>query len=106
MKSEIKINIQLDENRVPEALTWSAIDGGIKKEPTKAMLLSFWDDSKKEALRIDLWTKDMPMDDMKIFFHQIFSAMADTYARATSEEEVATLIRNFAEEYAIASKIK
>lgn len=106
MKSEIKLEIELDENHVPETLSWTAKDGGVEKEETKAALLSFWDDNKREALRIDLWAKDMPMDHMKIFFHQIFRGMADTYERATSEEDVAKMIREFAEEYAHASKIK
>lgn len=48
----------------------------------------------------------MTMDHMKIFFHQIFRGMADTYQRSTSEDDVANMIREFAEEYAKASKIK
>ena len=106
MKSEIKIEIELDENNVPENLSWTAKDGGVENEPTKAVLLSFWDDEKREALRIDLWTKDMPMDHMKIFFHQIFNAMADSYSKATSEDDVAKMIRLFAEDYAHDAKIK
>lgn len=105
-KSEIKIEINLDDNMVPEKLYWNAPDGGITQEETKAALLSVWDEKKREALRIDLWTKEMPMDHMKIFFHQIFVGMANTYERATSEQEVAQKIRAFAEEYAILSKIK
>lgn len=68
MKSEIKISVELDENKVPEKLSWSAVDGGVENQETKAALLSLWDDKQREALRIDLWTKDMPMDHMKIFF--------------------------------------
>ena len=69
------------------------------------MLLSVWDDKSKEALRIDLWTKDMTQDDMKRFFHQILISMSSSYLRATDEEEVATRIAAFAEEFAVASKI-
>lgn len=105
-KSEIKIEVGLDENHVPETLHWSAKDGGVDSAETKAVLLSVWDEAQKEALRIDLWTKDMPMDDMKIFFHQIFATMANTYERATSEDEVAMKIRAFAEEFALASGIR
>ena len=54
--SEIKIQVTLDENRVPEALHWSAEDGGVTNEEAKAMLLSMWDSGQKESLRIDLWT--------------------------------------------------
>ena len=68
--SEIKFLVNLDENRVPEKLTWTAQEGGVNAEETKAVLLSIWDSKTKETLRIDLWTKDMPVDEMKLFFHQ------------------------------------
>ncbi|GAL66867.1 GldC protein [Jejuia pallidilutea] len=68
IKSKIELNVELDENRVPEKLFWTAEDGGITNAEAKAMMLSVWDDKAKEMLRIDLWTKDMPVDDMKIFF--------------------------------------
>jgi hypothetical protein len=32
-------------------------------------------------MRIDLWTKEMPVDEMKIFFHQTLVAMSDTFHR-------------------------
>lgn len=70
IKSEIKFNVELDENRVPEKLTWSAQDGGVLAEEAKAIMLSIWDSKAQETMRIDLWTKDMPVDEMKIFFHQ------------------------------------
>ncbi|MEL6485015.1 MAG: gliding motility protein GldC, partial [Bacteroidota bacterium] len=68
--SEIKLTVGLDENRVPEELHWSAQDGGIENEQAKAMMLSVWDSQNQESLKIDLWTKDMPVDEMKVFFHQ------------------------------------
>ena len=68
--SEINLRVGLDDNRVPEKLSWSAQDGGIDNEEAKAMLLSVWDSKKQESLKIDLWTKDMPVDEMKTFFHQ------------------------------------
>ena len=73
--SKIELNVVLDENRVPEKLRWTAQDGGITNEEAKAMILSVWDAKAKETLRIDLWTKDMPVDDMKVFFHQTLVTM-------------------------------
>ena len=100
LKSEIKINVELDENRVPENLTWSAQDGGVNNEEAKAMLLSIWDSNAKETLRIDLWTKDMPVDEMKQFFHQTLVAMADTFQRATTDEKMADTMRDFCDYFA------
>ena len=98
--SEIKIQVTLDENRVPEALHWSAEDGGVTNEEAKAMLLSMWDNNQKESLRIDLWTKDMPVDEMKIFFHQILVAMSDTFNRATQDEKMTATMKDFCEYFA------
>ena len=59
--SKIEFTVELDENKIPENINWTAEDGGIEKESSKAIMLSVWDHKKKDTLRIDLWTKDMPV---------------------------------------------
>jgi gliding motility-associated protein GldC len=104
--SEIKFQIDLDENQVPEHLQWSAQDGGVDSQETKAIMLSVWDNKAKETMRIDLWTKDMPVDEMKIFFHQTLVAMADTFNRATGDEKMADTMRDFCEYFAEKLELK
>ena len=99
-KSNININVTLDENRVPEKLRWSAEDGGVEDQDAKAMLLSMWDGEQKETLKIDLWTKDMPLDDMKQFFHQTLVTMADTFNRATQDEAMTETMKDFCDYFA------
>ena len=98
--SEIKFLVELDENRVPEKVSWTAQDGGVQLEETKAILLSVWDAKAQETLRIDLWTKEMPVDEMKLFFHQTLVAMADTFERATQDEIMAATMRDFCDYFA------
>ena len=105
-KTQITIDIELDDNHVPEKMTWNAEDGGIEKEETKATMVSVWDDKKMEALRIDLWTKDMPVEQMKVFIHQILISLSNTYERATGEEDVAAWMEQMAEEFAQKAAIK
>lgn len=93
--STISLKVGLDENRVPEELNWTAEDGGITSESAKAMLLSVWDHNQKEALKIDLWTKDMPVDEMKIFFHQSLVAMSRTYEKATQDLKLSAAMKEF-----------
>ena len=100
INSEIKFNIELDENRVPEKLTWSAQDGGVQAEEAKAIMLSIWDSKAKETMRIDLCTKDMPVDEMKIFFHQTLVAMSDTFKRATDDEKMSDTMKDFCDYFA------
>ena len=61
--SKIELLVQLDENKIPEKLKWSAEAGGIENEEAKAIFLSVWDSKKRESLRVDLWTKDMQVDE-------------------------------------------
>ena len=98
--SEIKFLVELDENRVPEKLTWSAQDGGVDLEEAKAIMLNIWDSNAQEALRIDLWTKEMPVDEMKMFFHQTLVAMTDTFHRATGDEKMADTMKDFCDYFA------
>lgn len=98
--SDINIRVELDENRVPERLLWTAKDGGVDMATSKAMLLSIWDHKVQETLRIDLWTKDMPVDEMKKFFHQTLVAMTDTFERATEDEKMAATMRDFCDYFA------
>lgn len=104
--SEIKLVVGLDENRVPEELNWSAQDGGIENEEAKAMMLSVWDSKNRESLKIDLWTKDMPVDDMKIFFHQTLVTMADTFMKATQDEKMTATMKDFCDYFAEKLELK
>ena len=104
--SEIKFIVELDENRIPEKLSWTAQDGGVDAEEAKAMLMSVWDANAKETLRIDLWTKEMPVDEMKQFFHQTLVAMADTFQRATADEKMADTMRDFCDYFAEKMELK
>lgn len=105
-QSTIEIDVTLDENKIPEKLYWTAADGGINREETKALMLSVWDSANKESLRIDLWTKDMPLDEMKQFFHQTLTAMADTFERATNDEKMSATMRDFTDYFAEKLELK
>lgn len=106
IKSTISLNVELDENRIPEKLFWTAEDGGITNEEAKAMMLSVWDSEAQETLRIDLWTKDMPVDEMKVFFHQTLVAMSNTFKRATQDEKMTATMQEFCEYFAEKLELK
>ena len=99
-KSKIVFTVGLDENKVPEEIIWNAEDGGVKNEYSKAVMLSVWDHKKKDTLRMDLWTKDMPVDEMKQFFHQTLVSMANTFERATSDDKMSATMRDFCDYFA------
>lgn len=97
-KSEIKFTVTLDENKLPVHIDWSASDASVAST-SKAIMLSVWDAQERNTLRIDLWTKEMMVDEMKQFYHQSLLSMADTFERATGEKEAAKAMRNFAQDF-------
>jgi gliding motility-associated protein GldC len=95
--SEIKFSINLDDNNLPEKINWKASDSGMEGDnDCKAIMLSIWDPKEENTLRIDLWTKDMMVDEMKLFFHQTLVSMANTLQRSTGDEEIVKEVREFA----------
>ena len=90
----------MDEDRVPVSINWNASDTSVERaQKAKAMMLSFWDGSEKSALRIDLWTKDMMVDEMADFFYQTMMTMADSYGRATKQGETVDEMKKFAKNF-------
>ena len=99
-KSTITIDIHLDEQKVPEQINWSATDSTAEMmQPAKSMMVAFWDAQEKAALRIDLWTKDMMVDEMADFYYQTFMGMADTFMRATQNQELVNQMKQNAKDF-------
>jgi gliding motility-associated protein GldC len=99
-QSSIHIDVLLDQDKVPTEISWNASDttaNAVKK--ANAMMLAFWDGTDKTALRIDLWTKDMMVDEMADFFYQTLMTMADSYQRATRQTELAQDMKEFAKDF-------
>lgn len=99
-QSTITIDVLLDEQRVPEQIEWAATDStAAMKQKAKAMMLAFWDSADKSALRIDLWTKDMMVDEMADFFYQCLMTMSDTFQRATQNKELCDEMKAFSKQF-------
>ena len=98
--SKITIDVLLDPQKVPQQINWSATDS-TADEPQKAraMMVNFWDPQDKAALRIDLWTKEMMVDEMADFYFQTFMGMADTFQRSTGQTALVNDLKNFAQEF-------
>jgi gliding motility-associated protein GldC len=98
--SSINIDVTLDKDRVPEDIRWNATDSASgSARRAKAMMLAFWDGTDKTALRIDLWTKEMMVDEMADFFYQTFMTMAETYQRSTQDEKLVEDMKQFARDF-------
>jgi gliding motility-associated protein GldC len=95
--SDVLFQVTLDENKIPEKITWQATDAGMDQpEDGDAVFIAVYDPKTSSALRMDLWVKDFPVDDMKKFFFQMYQGMADTFERAVGDEEMVQDMRDFA----------
>lgn len=96
-KSSIVIDVELDEGRIPSSIQWKATESTVERpQEAKAFMLSLWDGAEKTALRIDLWTQKMMVDEMADFYYQTLMTMADTFDRATKNAELVADMKNFA----------
>lgn len=105
-KSDIVITVFLDENKIPEKMSWSAKDGGVQNQQIKAFLFSSWDDISQETMKIDLWTKDMPLDQMNVFFHQTLVSLSQSYLKATNNEKMSDSFNQFCDYFAEKLELK
>ena len=96
---QIRFDIELDDNNVPEKINWTATENSRSSE-AKARILAVWDKEEQNAMRIDLWNKDMQVDEMKQFVHQTILTLADSFERATNEKAMADTMRDFCQYYA------
>lgn len=98
-KSKIVFDVELDKDHVPEKISWSATDNpqGNTASETKAVSISLWDHLQKQSLRIDLWSKDMPVDEMKKFYIESLAGMGDSIKRSTGDDEMAHQVHELCE---------
>jgi gliding motility-associated protein GldC len=99
-QSTITIDVALDEKNIPDQILWKATDStAAAAQKAKAMMLSFWDGADKSALRMDLWTKEMMVDEMADFYYQTIMTMADSFDRATHQPELVDMMKKFAKDF-------
>ena len=93
----ISIDVSLNEDKHPVAIHWNSTanpDGTPRKE-SKAMLLSLFDKDHLDTYKIDLWTSEMQVAEMDRFMSQTLKALADTYFKATRNQELANDMQRF-----------
>lgn len=106
MKQILKFEVELDENHLPVNMKMGTSDGSGSEDDIKALMISAWAARNKETLRIDLWTKDMPVNEMFIMYHQTMMGMANTLEKATGHDKLAGALKDYCEFFAEQTKIR
>jgi gliding motility-associated protein GldC len=92
--SSIRFEIDLDNTNVPERIQWDATDkpeSGLTE--TKAISIALWDAQQKNTLRIDLWAKDMPVEEMKRFYVECIGGLSQSVLNSTGDEYMSNEMR-------------
>ena len=88
-KSTLKFEVDLDENHLPTTIIMNSSDKSEEDVMIKSLMVSAWDSSKQETLKLDLWTKDMMVNEMYMMYHQTLLTLYDTLKRSTGNEKLA-----------------
>ena len=106
MKQTLTFEVELDENHLPLNIKMNASDGAANEDNIKALIVSAWAAKTKETLRIDLWTKVMPVNEMFIMYHQTMIGMANTLEKSTGHDRLAGALKDYCEFFAEQTNIK
>lgn len=104
MKKKLIFEVEVDENNLPVSI--EMLSNKKKEDDIKALLISAWAAKSKETLRVDLWTKDMPVHEMYILFHQTMLGMASTLEKSTGHNKLAGALRDYCSFFADQTKIQ
>jgi len=105
MKQILKFEVELDENNLPENIKMMPDGSSEGQIDLKALMIAGWDSVKKETLRVDIWTKDMPVNDMFILYHQNMMSMATSLEKSTGQDKLAEALRDYCAFFAKETKI-
>ena len=94
-KERLTIDVSMDDNLIPESIEWKSSQENKPSQTASAALIYFWDAKKNETFNLDLWTKEMSIEEMNKMMFQTLMTLANTYERATSEDQMANAMRDF-----------
>ena len=96
-KEKFSVEVIMDENLIPEELEWHSSQGKGQSDKASAALIYLWNAQKNETFSLDLWTKKMSVEEMNKMMFQTIMTLANSYEKATSEDQLANAMRDFAE---------
>jgi gliding motility-associated protein GldC len=98
--SDIRVSVSMNDEGIQD-IRWEADDAlETASQQAKAMILALWDGVERNAMRIDLWTVDMTVEDMNDFVFQTLISLAESYGNATGNKSMSAELKIFAREFA------
>ena len=69
-------------------------------------MINMWDRDKPETLTLNLWTKDMQMDEMYVHFYQSLMEMATSLQRSTGNSFAVEEMKAFCDSFDKKAKVE
>ena len=69
-KERLTIDVSMDDNLIPESIEWKSSQENKPSQTASAALIYFWDAKKNETFNLDLWTKEMSVEEMNKMMFQ------------------------------------
>lgn len=105
-KSTITFEIDLDDYNLPNKIQWKASDTDNVSHNTKAIAISLWDAGQNNTLKIDLWTKEMRIDEMDKFIVDTMGGLSQTLLSATGDSFISESINGLCDKLVAHIKTK
>ncbi len=107
MKQEnnVQIRVSLGEDMVPERIEWKAMENQEDWVNAKAFLLSIFEESTQDTLKLDLWTKEFQMGEMDRFMYYTLRSLCETYYKATNNQQLSNEFQAFVEYFGKSTEI-
>ncbi len=97
-ESDINFKVFLDDGNIPEKIEWNATDTNFDKpKDTRAISIATWDHATQNSLRMDLWTKQMTVEEIKRFYIDCVGGLGQSLMNATGDEFMASEMTNLCE---------
>lgn len=107
--SRIVIEVELNENKVPQSIKWSTTDPDNPdfqdEKEAKTLMLSLWDEKEFNTLSLNLWNPKMTVPEMNIHIFQIIKKLSEVYVSASKDKSLESLFIQFGNEFAQKTKI-
>jgi len=95
-EAEINFKITLEDNNLPVGIQWNSTDGTNKEfKECKSVAISLWDPEEKNTFSIDLWTKDMLLDEMEVYYFQTLMSLSESLQNATGNDFIVGDMKEF-----------
>ena len=94
-ENRLEFDVILDKDKNPVKIVMNSSDQQAVDVSLKSLFISAFDQKKNNTLTLDLWTKDMLVNEMYVMFHQTLLSMSDTLESSTGHDKLSGALKDY-----------